>query len=200
MNVGFFRVLRVSRVFPRIVRILRLTRGIRLARAIKGLRNLFITVMTALPSLVNVGLLLALVYFIFAVIGVSLFGGMTLDNDTDINDHANFNSFGHALLLLFRMSTGEGYEGVMFTAEDESQGGTEWAPLYFLSFLVITAFILLDLFIMIILEDFESVERQQDGLNDEQLEVCGGPLPPFFCCLATAAVCVAGIQGSLASL
>ena len=61
----------------------------------------------AIPELANVGALLFLFLFLFAVLGVFLFAEVRLQSNLD--SHANFQHFGIALLTLFRITTGEGW-------------------------------------------------------------------------------------------
>ena len=57
----------------RVLRVLRILRILRLLKGAKEVRNLIMTLVLSFPSLVNVGGLLALVTFIYAVLGVNLF-------------------------------------------------------------------------------------------------------------------------------
>ncbi|KAG2495837.1 hypothetical protein HYH03_006076 [Edaphochlamys debaryana] len=100
-NLAFMPVLRVLRV----VRVLRLIRGA------KGMRKLLRTLFYSLPALANVGGVMLLFFFIFAVIGVSLFADIKYGEA--LNRHANFNTFPNAMLLLFRMITGESWDQIM---------------------------------------------------------------------------------------
>ena len=61
--------------FLRILRMLRVLRVLRLVKGSPGLQRLFRTLLFSLPSLFNVGGLLALAFFIYAVLGMNLFGG-----------------------------------------------------------------------------------------------------------------------------
>ena len=63
------------------------------------------TLMFSLPSLINVGALLMLVFFIFSVLGVFLFKKVTYG--ININNYNNFFNFGNAMITLFRCATGE---------------------------------------------------------------------------------------------
>ena len=74
------------------------------------------TLLYSLPGFVNVAGVLLLVQYIYAIVGMAWFGE---DEWLDVPGnyytvHANFNTFGSAMLLLFRMTTGESWNGVMF--------------------------------------------------------------------------------------
>ncbi|GIL88323.1 hypothetical protein Vretifemale_16288 [Volvox reticuliferus] len=94
-NVSFMPVLRVLRV----------------ARVATGMQKLLRTLLDSLPALANVGGAMLLFFFIFAVIGVNLFAGIKYGDN--LNPHANFDNFPNAMLLLFRMITGEGWNAIM---------------------------------------------------------------------------------------
>ena len=68
-------------------------------RRAKGIRLLLATLASSLPSLCNVGSLLLLLLFVFAVLGVSLFSELTIEGDF-ITKNANFRTFAQACLLL----------------------------------------------------------------------------------------------------
>ncbi|PNH09896.1 Sodium channel protein type 5 subunit alpha [Tetrabaena socialis] len=93
------------------LRVLRIVRVFRLIRSAEGMRKLMATLVTSLPALANVGGVMLLFFFIYAIIGVNLFAGIKYGENLD--RHANFDSFVSAMLLLFRMLTGEGWDGVM---------------------------------------------------------------------------------------
>lgn len=80
----------------------------------KNLKILFNTFINALPQLANVGSILFLFLFIYGVLAVQFFGGVKLQHE--LNIHANFQTFGTAMLTLFRMSTGEDWNLIMFEA------------------------------------------------------------------------------------
>lgn len=70
------------------------------------------TLMFSLPSLINVGALLLLVFFIFSVLGVFMFKKVTYG--ININNYNNFFNFGNAMITLFRSATGEDWPTIMF--------------------------------------------------------------------------------------
>ena len=52
-------------------------------------------------------------FFIYAVIGMQLFGNIRLSDDSEINKYNNFQTFPMSLLLLFRIATGENWQEIM---------------------------------------------------------------------------------------
>ncbi|GLC45300.1 Caveolin-2 [Pleodorina starrii] len=97
--------------FMPVLRVLRVARVVRLVRNANGMQKLLRTLVNSLPALANVGGVMLLFFFIFAVIGVNLFAG--IKQGENLTRHANFDNFPNAMLLLFRMITGEGWNGVM---------------------------------------------------------------------------------------
>lgn len=160
LDASLFRVFRTGRVLSRVFRTLRVGRIARLAKQIDGVRTVLLTLWYSLPSMLNVGALLLLLLSIFALVGVQVFGNVEYGEDLD--RHANFGTFPVAMLALFRFTTGEGWEGVMFDTMDERNGGTPWAPLYFLVFMTLAMFIMIKIFVMILLEEFAVVEQQNE--------------------------------------
>lgn len=67
--------------------------------------------MFSLPALGNVGSVLFLFFFIYAVVGMNLFGGVKYG--AYLSEKANFSHVGIGLLTLFRMITGESWDGIM---------------------------------------------------------------------------------------
>ena len=99
--VGLLRVFRVARIF-------------RLVPRAKGLKTLFQTLIFSLPALINVGSVLLLFFFIYSIMGMNLFGQMRYGEN--LNRHANFRDFPSAMMTLFRMATGESWNGIMWDA------------------------------------------------------------------------------------
>ncbi|OXB77005.1 UNVERIFIED_CONTAM: hypothetical protein H355_014827 [Colinus virginianus] len=89
----------------RIMRVLRIARVLKLLKMAVGMRALLDTVMQALPQVGNLGLLFMLLFFIFAALGVELFGDLECDDThpcEGLGRHATFRNFGMAFLTLFR--------------------------------------------------------------------------------------------------
>jgi predicted membrane metal-binding protein len=62
------------------------------------------------------GLLFFLLFFIFAALGVELFGKLECTEErpcSGLDKHAHFKDFGIAFLTLFRIATGDNWNGIM---------------------------------------------------------------------------------------
>ena len=169
-------VLPVPPMLLRVLRILRIVRILRLLKSAKELRNLIVTMIYSFPSLVNVGSLLALIVFMYAVLGVDLF--TFLEPRDNINEQRNFNDLFHAALLLFQCLTNDAWSGLMADAMETAADGHcseaagdcgSWVAIpYFISFQVLGSFVFLNLVVAVILENFTSVGTDNPELVSSQ--------------------------------
>ena len=74
-------------------------------QAAKGIRKLLFALIVSLPALFNIGALLALITFIYAIIGMTIFGHVK--HQGAIDDLVNFETFGRSMQLLFRCRASE---------------------------------------------------------------------------------------------
>lgn len=169
MDSSSFAFLRAGPQLVRILRVLRVSRLLRLINKYPGLQALIKTIMFSLPSLLSVFSLLILIYFIFAILGVFIFNNVK-EGDV-IDGYVNFNNFGYAMVMCLRVSTGEDWNRIMFdTANTDSDCidgqtcGTAIAPLYFIVFIVICSFIMLNLFILVIIQQFDQYYLDKDNV------------------------------------
>jgi len=153
-----------------VIRVFRIARVIRIAR-VGMLRQLLTTLMNSLPSLWNIGGLLFVLFFIFATLGTNLFGALPLEpvDDFGVSRHANFRDFGGSLFALWRVATGDAWEGLLYSA---MAGNPSVAVIYFVVFQVGVAFVMINLFIAVILENFEESNQEEKG--DSRLETIHG--------------------------
>ena len=153
-------LLRIGPQLIRIIKVLRVSRFVRLFNFLKPLQNL-LTIMTySLPAIMNVLSLLILLFFIYAVLGVYLFGG--INNVGEIDEYTNFDNFGMAMITLFRCSTGENWYAIMQTFY--SSQGIILSNAYFMSFITISTFVMFNLFIMVILQNYDDYMSNPDSL------------------------------------
>uniref|UniRef100_A0A8B9HLN5 Sodium leak channel, non-selective n=1 Tax=Astyanax mexicanus TaxID=7994 RepID=A0A8B9HLN5_ASTMX len=140
------------------------------------LKMLLLTVVVSMYKsfFIIVGMFLLLLCYAFA--GVVLFG--TVKYGENINRHANFSTAGKAITVLFRIVTGEDWNKIMHDCMvqppsctpdkhrywETDCGNYAGALIYFCSFYVIIAYIMLNLLVAIIVENFSlfySTEEDQ---------------------------------------
>ncbi|XP_056326058.1 voltage-dependent T-type calcium channel subunit alpha-1G [Danio aesculapii] len=165
----------------RIMRVLRITRVLKLLKMAVGMRALLDTVMQALPQVGNLGLLFMLLFFIFAALGVELFGDLICDElhpCEGLGRYATFKNFGMAFLLLFRVSTGDNWNGIMKdTLRDCSQDtgicyNTVVSPIYFVSFVLTAQFVLVNVVIAVLMKHLEESNKEaKEAEAEAELEL-----------------------------
>uniref|UniRef100_A0A8C1G883 Voltage-dependent T-type calcium channel subunit alpha n=1 Tax=Cyprinus carpio TaxID=7962 RepID=A0A8C1G883_CYPCA len=125
----------------------------------------------------NLGLLFMLLFFIFAALGVELFGDLICDElhpCEGLGRYATFKNFGMAFLLLFRVSTGDNWNGIMKdTLRDCSQDtgicyNTVVSPIYFVSFVLTAQFVLVNVVIAVLMKHLE--ESNKEAKEEAELE------------------------------
>uniref|UniRef100_G3PEK3 Voltage-dependent L-type calcium channel subunit alpha n=1 Tax=Gasterosteus aculeatus aculeatus TaxID=481459 RepID=G3PEK3_GASAC len=172
---------KVSITFFRLFRVLRL---VKLLSKGEGIRTLLWTFVKSLQALPYVGLLIAMIFFIYAVIGMQTFGKVAIDDDTHINRNCNFQTFFMAVLVLFRCATGEQWQEIMLAAlpgrrcdpEADTEPGEEFncgsnlSYIYFISFFMLCAYLIINLFIAVIMDNFEYLTRDWTVLGTHHLD------------------------------
>ncbi|KAG8141735.1 hypothetical protein E2320_006426 [Naja naja] len=143
-----------------------------------SITDILVTEIAALPY---VCLLIAMLFFIYAIIGMQVFGNIALDDDSAINRHNNFQTFLQALMLLFRSATGEAWHEIMLACLsnqpcDEhsnlsrNECGSDFAYFYFVSFIFLCSFLMLNLFVAVIMDNFEYLTRDSSILGPHHLD------------------------------
>ncbi|KAI1893156.1 hypothetical protein AGOR_G00141010 [Albula goreensis] len=172
---------RVSITFFRLFRVMRL---VKLLNRSEGIRNLLWTFIKSFQALPYVALLIVMLFFIYAVIGMQVFGKVALVDGTQINRNNNFQTFPQAVLLLFRCATGEAWQEIMlasmygklcdpksdFLPGEEYTCGSNFAVFYFLSFYMLCAFLIINLFVAVIMDNFDYLTRDWSILGPHHLD------------------------------
>ncbi|GIY52432.1 voltage-dependent T-type calcium channel subunit alpha-1I [Caerostris darwini] len=169
----------------RVFRVLRIARVLKLLKMAKGIRALLDTVMQALPQVGNLGLLFFLLFFIFAALGVELFGRLECTEDVPcegLGQHAHFKDFGMAFLTLFRVATGDNWNGIMKdTLRETCDRSAECvrnccpsplvAPLYFVVFVLAAQFVLVNVVVAVLMKHLEESHRAADDELEMEREL-----------------------------
>ncbi|XP_048404382.1 voltage-dependent L-type calcium channel subunit alpha-1C-like isoform X6 [Stegostoma tigrinum] len=171
---------RISITFFRLFRVMRL---VKLLSRGEGIRTLLWTFIKSFQALPYVALLIVMLFFIYAVIGMQVFGKIAMIDGTQINRNNNFQTFPQAVLLLFRCATGEAWQEIMLSClpgkhcekeptrhETELNCGTYFAFFYFVSFYMLCAFLIINLFVAVIMDNFDYLTRDWSILGPHHLD------------------------------
>jgi len=180
VNITFFRLFRVMRL-------------VKLLNKSEGIRTLLWTFVKSFQALPYVALLIALLFFIYAVVGMQMFGKLAFDNEGAIHRNNNFRTFPQAFMILFRSATGEAWQDIMMDCtatakaqcakESDSYNNTEPDPevgepicgtdigfIYFITFYVLCAFLIMNLFVAVIMDNFDYLTRDWSILGPHHLD------------------------------
>uniref|UniRef100_A0A8C2AEQ2 Voltage-dependent L-type calcium channel subunit alpha n=1 Tax=Cyprinus carpio TaxID=7962 RepID=A0A8C2AEQ2_CYPCA len=175
------RSARISITFFRLFRVMRL---VKLLSRGEGIRTLLWTFIKSFQALPYVALLIAMLFFIYGVIGMQVFGKIAMVDGTSINRNNNFQTFPQAVLLLFRCATGEAWQQIMlaclpgkqcdsesdYNPGEEKTCGSNFAILYFISFYMLCAFLIINLFVAVIMDNFDYLTRDWSILGPHHLD------------------------------
>ncbi len=164
--------------YAAVLRLARVLRALRLVSAVPRLQLLVGSLLKSLPSMFYVGILLGLLFYIYAVLGVFLFRG---------NDPVHFLNLERSLLSLFRVVTLEDWTDIMYTAMYGSERyppprieeylGHDWyqpiarpivGSLYFVSFVLLGTMIMLNLFIGVIIKSMDEAQAEAEAQEREK--------------------------------
>uniref|UniRef100_A0A3B5LE07 Sodium channel protein n=1 Tax=Xiphophorus couchianus TaxID=32473 RepID=A0A3B5LE07_9TELE len=178
----------VSPTLFRVIRLARIGRVLRLIRAAKGIRTLLFALMMSMPALFNIGLLLFLVMFIYAIFGMANFA--YVKKQDGIDDMFNFETFGNSIICLFQISTSAGWDNllspIMSSPPEECDinfintgtnargncGNPSVGIAFFVSYIIISFLIVVNMYIAIILENFSvATEESTEPLSEDDFEM-----------------------------
>ncbi|NXS28311.1 SCN5A protein, partial [Pomatostomus ruficeps] len=168
----------------RVIRLARIGRILRLIRGAKGIRTLLFALMMSLPALFNIGLLLFLVMFIYAIFGMANFAYVKMEGGID--DMFNFQTFANSMLCLFQITTSAGWDGLLSPILntgppfcDPNINGTigecgkpAIGIIYFVSYIIISFLIVVNMYIAVILENFNAAtEESTEPLGEDDFDI-----------------------------
>nr|XP_049462216.1 sodium channel protein para isoform X20 [Anopheles coluzzii] len=175
------------------MRTLRALRPLRAMSRMQGMRVVVNALVQAIPSIFNVLLVCLIFWLIFAIMGVQLFAGKyfkcvdknktTLPHEIipDVNackaenyswenSPMNFDHVGKAYLCLFQVATFKGWIQIMNDAIDSRDVGKQpiretniYMYLYFVFFIIFGSFFTLNLFIGVIIDNFNEQKKKAGG-------------------------------------
>lgn len=132
-----------------LLRLLRLARIVRLVRYLPDARILLLTVVKSIPSLFSMVVLTILLLFVYGMVGWSLFGAALPES---------WGTIGRSMLTLFILLTLENFPTYLAEAETVSP----YAVVFFVSYVLLAAFVVFNLLIGIVIGSMERA-REQDA-------------------------------------
>uniref|UniRef100_A0A9J8D2W0 Sodium channel protein n=1 Tax=Cyprinus carpio carpio TaxID=630221 RepID=A0A9J8D2W0_CYPCA len=178
----------VSPTLFRVIRLARIGRILRLIRGAKGIRTLLFALMMSLPALFNIGLLLFLVMFIYAIFGMANFA--YVKKQGGIDDMFNFETFGNSMICLFQITTSAGWDNLLNPILNNSPeecdpnvphtgtnvrgncGNPSVGITFFVTYIIISFLIVVNMYIAIILENFSvATEESTEPLSEDDFEM-----------------------------
>ncbi|XP_030405870.1 sodium channel protein type 5 subunit alpha-like isoform X3 [Gopherus evgoodei] len=171
----------------RVIRLARIGRVLRLIRGAKGIRTLLFALMMSLPALFNIGLLLFLVMFIYAIFGMANFAYVKKEHGID--DMFNFQTFANSMLCLFQITTSAGWDGLLnpilntgppycdpnlknANGSKGDCGSPAVGILFFVTYIIISFLIVVNMYIAIILENFSvATEESTEPLGEDDFDM-----------------------------
>jgi hypothetical protein len=145
-----------------VVRVFRVSRLLLLLRKMKGIQTLLVTFYHSLPEFANVAFVLGVLYFIFAIIGVALFG--SLPKTGALDDVTNFDDVAQAFITLYVMMTQESWAEIT----DAIALNSPYAYPYAVLFMISVSWVFVNLLVTVVCDVFgeaEQTERLESSLT-----------------------------------
>ena len=169
--------------YAAVLRLARVLRALRLITSVPRLQVLVGSLLKSIPSMGYIGVLLAILFYIYSVLGVFLFRD---------NDPVHFGNLSLAALSLFRVVTLEDWTDIMYTQmlgsdvypPENVPPGMELQPsampivgaVYFVSFVLLGTIIILNLFIGVIISSMDQSQAEQErALRRKHIAATGEP-------------------------
>ena len=182
--------LSISPTLLRVIRLVRFGRVLRLFKATKGIRTILFALIISLPALINIGLLLFLIIFIYGIFGMNLFMNVAYSN-VGLTKEFNFENIYRSIITLFPLCTSGGWSVLLDSITHEGPpfcnpnatatssqltkgdcGSMVLAIPYLVSFIIVTFFVVINMYIAVILENFsDAKEDVQKGLTDDDFDL-----------------------------
>ncbi|CAD8084276.1 unnamed protein product [Paramecium sonneborni] len=160
----------------RFMYMLRNLKVIILFQGLQNLQRLVRVISFAFPFMFKILFILLIIMVVFAFYGMMLFGH--IDKGEVLNDLINFSNFWLAMLALFKCVSGDDFRSIMndcmhhnpYCQEDPKYCGSPYSQIYFILFMLISNYVLLNLFVLAMIEQFELFFNNQDSILQTYVE------------------------------
>eukprot|EP01043_Picozoa_sp_COSAG02_P047092 COSAG02_NODE_4477_length_5322_cov_8.823090_2_plen_1152_part_00 len=164
VNYAIFRIVRIARIVGRVGRLFKAS------QQLKGLQIIFDTFINALPSLFSIATLVFLILYIFAILGMNLFGKVA-HHGPCLGKYRNFENAPVAMMTLFGVATADGfacmthacmvsedlYSPSVCTEEAGNCGNKGSAQIFFMVFSLIIMFSTIEMTVNIVMSKFDDL-------------------------------------------
>lgn len=133
-----------------VLRALRVLRVLRLISVVPSMRRVVAGLLGAIPGMASIAALLGLILYVAAVMATKLFGTVAPES---------FGNLGTTLFTLFQTMTGEGWPDI--AAEVMEQVPLAW--IFFVVYIMVSSFMVLNLFIAVVVSAMESEFRAEEA-------------------------------------
>jgi len=146
--------------FAAIARLMRVFRILRLFTSRPELKSIIDMLVKAIPSIIDIVILMFIIFYIYAIIGSFVFADLP---------SGLWNNFLTSMLTLFRVLTFEDWTDVMYEAMEVYP----WAWAYFVSFVIIAAFVFFNLFVAVIIGEMQKMQdaNMKEEITDEHEKI-----------------------------
>lgn len=145
-----------------VLRALRVLRVLRLVSVVPEMRRVISALFSAIPGMASIMAVLMIIFYVSAVLATKLFG-----MHPDLIIAERFDSLGSSLFTLFQIMTLEGWSDEIVRP---IMAVYPYAWLFFIPFIIITSFAVLNLFIGIIVDAINIIHAQEDEENAALIE------------------------------
>ena len=135
-----------------VLRALRVLRVLRLISVVPSLRTVVEAMLAALPGMGSIVLLMLLIFYVFAVMATKLYGDAMPEQ---------FGTLGAAFFTLFQLMTLDDWANIVKPAMEHQP----WAWLFFMPFIIVSTFVVLNLFIGVIVESIQTLREQRESAD-----------------------------------
>ncbi len=146
--------------FAAIARVLRVFRVLRLFTSRPELKAIIDMLIKAIPSIIDIVILMFIIFYIYAIVGNFYFSELP---------SGLWKDFLVSMLTLFRVLTFEDWTDVMY----EAMTLHSWAWVYFVSFVIIAAFVFFNLFVAVIIGEMQKLQEadMKEEMHEDHLKL-----------------------------
>ena len=147
-----------------LARVFRTARVFLVFHKVEGLTTLFSTILAVLPSAFYMIVLIFLLFFVYAVLGMQLFGDEPCVHP-NYNADNNFSDFTHSMKLLFQITVGQ---SMTYISHDLRHHGIHVVFMYFGSFYIWSSYVMMNLFVGVLVDTFDLQHTPEDDENPNE--------------------------------